>query len=133
MLRRPPRSTRTDTLFPYTTLFRSPLFPGGSPSSGQGDVGRVFGLHADDVVAGIHMVDFARPARCEIGQQIHARAADILDRDLAAKRRVQLVPFEAVAEVADARRGTRPGRTFRDRLVAALTRAPVHERASGEE
>src|SRR3546814_19116200 len=25
MLRRPPRSTRTDTLFPYTTLFRSGL------------------------------------------------------------------------------------------------------------
>src|SRR3546814_10756305 len=25
MLRRPPRSTRTDTLFPYTTLFRSML------------------------------------------------------------------------------------------------------------
>src|SRR3546814_10946362 len=25
MLRRPPRSTRTDTLFPYTTLFRSAL------------------------------------------------------------------------------------------------------------
>src|SRR3546814_1799254 len=25
MLRRPPRSTRTYTLFPYTTLFRSPL------------------------------------------------------------------------------------------------------------
>src|SRR3546814_16124379 len=27
MIRRPPRSTRTDTLFPYTTLFRSPLLP----------------------------------------------------------------------------------------------------------
>src|SRR3546814_14137662 len=25
MIRRPPRSTRTDTLFPYTTLFRSPM------------------------------------------------------------------------------------------------------------
>src|SRR3546814_1742860 len=25
MIRRPPRSTRTDTLFPYTTLFRSPV------------------------------------------------------------------------------------------------------------
>src|SRR3546814_1513796 len=25
MIRRPPRSTRTDTLFPYTTLFRYPL------------------------------------------------------------------------------------------------------------
>src|SRR3546814_21079350 len=26
MIRGPPRSTRTDTLFPYTTLFRSPAF-----------------------------------------------------------------------------------------------------------
>src|SRR3546814_2506235 len=26
MIRRPPRSTRTDTLFPYTTLFRSKAF-----------------------------------------------------------------------------------------------------------
>src|SRR3546814_18851720 len=26
MIRRPPRSTRTDTLFPYTTLFRSVAF-----------------------------------------------------------------------------------------------------------
>src|SRR3546814_5301616 len=26
MIRRPPRSTRTDTLFPYTTLFRSPHY-----------------------------------------------------------------------------------------------------------
>src|SRR3546814_12091313 len=25
MIRQPPRSTRTDTLFPYTTLFRSPV------------------------------------------------------------------------------------------------------------
>src|SRR3546814_20230711 len=28
MIRRPPRSTRTDTLFPYTTLFRSLPEPG---------------------------------------------------------------------------------------------------------
>src|SRR3546814_15641278 len=27
MIRRPPRSTRTDTLFPYTTLFRSAVEP----------------------------------------------------------------------------------------------------------
>src|SRR3546814_3075573 len=27
MIRRPPRSTRTDTLFPYTTLFRSTVTP----------------------------------------------------------------------------------------------------------
>src|SRR3546814_1848230 len=30
MIRRPPRSTRTDTLFPYTTLFRS---AGGAPAA----------------------------------------------------------------------------------------------------
>src|SRR3546814_4428821 len=29
MIRRPPRSTRTDTLFPYTTLFRSVLGESG--------------------------------------------------------------------------------------------------------
>src|SRR3546814_4774136 len=30
MIRRPPRSTRTDTLFPYTTLFRSTILGAGS-------------------------------------------------------------------------------------------------------
>src|SRR3546814_15487866 len=30
MIRRPPRSTRTDTLFPYTTLFRSANSSGGA-------------------------------------------------------------------------------------------------------
>src|SRR3546814_8710146 len=33
MIRRPPRSTRTDTLFPYTTLFRS--HDGSEPQIGQ--------------------------------------------------------------------------------------------------
>src|SRR3546814_2265370 len=40
MIRRPPRSTRTDTLFPYTTLFRSR--PGGSVRGvGDLDAGRL--------------------------------------------------------------------------------------------
>src|SRR3546814_14286326 len=34
MIRRPPRSTRTDTLFPYTTLFRSKTWV--TPSSRTG-------------------------------------------------------------------------------------------------
>src|SRR3546814_2264250 len=34
MIRRPPRSTRTDTLFPYTTLFRSPVARPGQPAHG---------------------------------------------------------------------------------------------------
>src|SRR3546814_14775473 len=42
MIRRPPRSTRTDTLFPYTTLFRSAdvtdmQLPGGRRRETRGD------------------------------------------------------------------------------------------------
>src|SRR3546814_15442524 len=37
MIRRPPRSTRTDTLFPYTTLFRSAYPRGGRCRAGSGD------------------------------------------------------------------------------------------------
>src|SRR3546814_414529 len=37
MIRRPPRSTRTDTLFPYTTLFRS---PGWAYNVGEAAYGR---------------------------------------------------------------------------------------------
>src|SRR3546814_3142209 len=36
MIRRPPRSTRTDTLFPYTTLFRSVGHAGWSRSGASG-------------------------------------------------------------------------------------------------
>src|SRR3546814_9732864 len=37
MIRRPPRSTRTDTLFPYTTLFRSEHGDGRKrPTGGKG-------------------------------------------------------------------------------------------------
>src|SRR3546814_19573688 len=35
MIRRPPRSTRTDTLFPYTTLFRSPVPARQVPRAGD--------------------------------------------------------------------------------------------------
>src|SRR3546814_14399593 len=41
MIRRPPRSTRTDTLFPYTTLFRSQY-------AGQDLVLLLFGAEATD-------------------------------------------------------------------------------------
>src|SRR3546814_7784655 len=50
MIRRPPRSTRTDTLFPYTTLFRSPARRDGAPPrarGGQGDTDRHRAWHGD--------------------------------------------------------------------------------------
>src|SRR3546814_15376167 len=40
MIRRPPRSTRTDTLFPYPPLFRSPL-PAALRDRGRGDPARL--------------------------------------------------------------------------------------------
>src|SRR3546814_3173273 len=49
MIRRPPRSTRTDTLFPYTTLFRSVrrLFLGlGRAADGD----RRLGVHRHQIV-----------------------------------------------------------------------------------
>src|SRR3546814_15004999 len=39
MIRRPPRSTRTDTLFPYTTLFRSAGRVGGTVVVVDGGIG----------------------------------------------------------------------------------------------
>src|SRR3546814_11174318 len=45
MIRRPPRSTRTDTLFPYTTLFRSVEI--GLHPRQRGDEARIAGAEAD--------------------------------------------------------------------------------------
>src|SRR3546814_9376100 len=47
MIRRPPRSTRTDTLFPHTTLFRSQQLPvvGASISPGLEEVPTYYGVN----------------------------------------------------------------------------------------
>src|SRR3546814_991314 len=53
MIRRPPRSTRTDTLFPYTTLFRS----GVRQHHGLGDVEQALGESRAPVAARAEAVD----------------------------------------------------------------------------
>src|SRR3546814_2236186 len=66
MIRRPPRSTRTDTLFPYTTLFRSGLRfdrahrPRGPPAGRVEPQGSA--RPAPDVGAGRGSVDLPGPA-----------------------------------------------------------------------
>src|SRR3546814_12851556 len=47
MIRRPPRSTRTDTLFPYTTLFRS--HPADRRHRGEGGIAPVAELAGDEL------------------------------------------------------------------------------------
>src|SRR3546814_6046541 len=50
MIRRPPRSTRTDTLFPYTTLFRSLAFVCICPDDGTTVGRRMRQLRREDIV-----------------------------------------------------------------------------------
>src|SRR3546814_10592593 len=75
MIRRPPRSTRTDTLFPYTTLFRSgaaddgrPAF--GVPSDPQPDGAGAAG-HSDDAMerAGNRVAAHGRAAVAAVGRE----------------------------------------------------------------
>src|SRR3546814_20014963 len=89
MLRRPPRSTRTDTLFPYTTLFRSrpavdrsgskrvhPELPALDLAGAQTRQ-RLFRLLARDrhVAAGGVVVDLADPVLVQAGLTVHRAAA----------------------------------------------------------
>src|SRR3546814_21167811 len=75
--------------------------------SGKRDIRRVFLLHADGVIARVDMVGFAGDAASEIAQQIERRAADVVDRDVAAQRGVMFIPLEDQAEVADSARDKR--------------------------
>src|SRR5215831_10772274 len=54
------------------------------------DVRRVDGLHPDDVIAAVDMMDFAADPGREIAQQIKPRAADVFYSHVAFQRRVEL-------------------------------------------
>src|SRR3546814_13797532 len=69
MIRRPPRSTLTDTLFPYTTLFRSGVF--------LGDGSDVADVHLDrevGVVRRVRLADRGHDDRVDEGR--HRAAVD---------------------------------------------------------
>src|SRR3546814_3712917 len=63
MIRRPPRSTRTDTLFPYTTLFRSAFrdVVAGGLQHPIGHIARMIGGMKDEgqlrALVAVHRVD----------------------------------------------------------------------------
>src|SRR3546814_14217618 len=99
MIRRPPRPTRTDTLFPYTTLFRSPAF----------DLARL-----RQVRWAVLLLGFA--ARHRALQPVHRRFA--LAFYLLARRRV----------VVDARRYLRCGKAGDAGYVGEIGRASCRER-----
>src|SRR3546814_3299571 len=63
MIRRPPRSTRTDTLFPYTTLFRSPLPDFITLTTPRSDLGSVFSGRERQQLARDALPDFLKRQR----------------------------------------------------------------------
>src|SRR3546814_8674560 len=68
MIRRPPRSTRTDTLFPYTTLFRS------DPATNLKNLAKAKKVDVSDLVACI----LDRPRHSEIIAKVRSAGARIM-------------------------------------------------------
>src|SRR3546814_7495132 len=80
MRRRPPRSTRTDTLFPYTTLFRAALASGGgSAGSAEGHAGG-----AARQAAARQRAEPLRPLAPRLHAAPHRRSLRLSRRQLAA-------------------------------------------------
>src|SRR3546814_3592651 len=85
MIRRPPRSTRTDTLFPYTTLFRSidhrevlDIFAQAHAAGVRADRQIVFRGHQQHRE---HFVDAAQPARVELDHVDRAFGHELFEHD----------------------------------------------------
>src|SRR3546814_12102610 len=97
MIRRPPRSTRTDTLFPYTSLFRSPLLQSKQClfSETQLPLGAEFQL-AGRFAAAIADVDFGLATT----QRHHALAQrnDVIGRALPVETQAHRVIAQHVIE-----------------------------------
>src|SRR3546814_1380213 len=87
MIRRPPRSTRTDTLFPYTTLFRS----GDAALTAFLDViFRVFQLVMDEV----HLGGAGEVADRENAAQRLFQTGDIADLGVGAQELLIALPLD---------------------------------------
>src|SRR3546814_17595743 len=96
MIRRPPRSTRTDTLFPYTTLFRSagdvvalPVAADGDPRRHEmlvlGGEGVVVHLVATGLVDGDGVHTDARAGQADaeaLRERVHSALEGRVDRDV---------------------------------------------------
>src|SRR3546814_19477860 len=127
MIRRPPRSTRTDTLFPYTTLFRSPEAWVSRVGVGQRDTGvGIQSGHAEQVAAGaqVAIVD-ERSGRQPLNFGIAKNGTVVDDRSRAAycggsEGRCNRCRREAVRslEIGRPQGGDRGGKTGKILVVA---------------
>src|SRR3546814_10362085 len=74
MIRRPPRSTRTDTLFPYTTLFRSRAHP-VRVATAAAVVGNPFAGRYEQ-----NLIWFQERMRA-VGRRLSCMLLEVIDRD----------------------------------------------------
>src|SRR3546814_14426319 len=90
MIRRPPRSTRTDTLFPYTTLFRS--LAAAEPRNVE--------VHADDAEPRIADAHRRRDRAARFQRRQVKRMAFLDFRPLAHEQRIS-VPADRIGASAE--------------------------------
>src|SRR3546814_15578928 len=98
MIRRPPRSTRTDTLFPYTTLFRSQ----GKRALRAGEVIRSEPVFAHDNRVGGNAADLLDEA-CEVERDLRIARLPIGSGGGDRLRFAELVDFDHPGDEAPAR------------------------------
>src|SRR3546814_5763680 len=91
MIRRPPRSTRTDTLFPYTTLFRS-VDGGYPPLSDFAGSGRAV-LDPDDAADDIEALIFGDELPGEIAGLDGDKRSDDPTSELQSLMRISYAVF----------------------------------------
>src|SRR3546814_11077257 len=118
MVRRPPRSTRTDTLFPYTTLFRS--LSAAQLSDDQGESEAFLDLESDTPTT---MDTFNSPVATETAADAGADASSPAAEVQALRARVSELEQRLDAELA----------AMRAQFTRALESAGRNDRKSDEE
>src|SRR3546814_8940646 len=113
MIRRPPRSTRTDTLFPYTTLFRSELAAAGSAQ----DLLQLVHLHRGDVEVADALIELV-----EVDREIFGAVAVAVDAVLGLGARLR---FDIEDEVDLVPETLHQGMVAAGALLAKIGRAHV--------
>src|SRR3546814_3389691 len=126
MIRRPPRSTRTDTLFPYTTLFRSSLFYiiyiMRSKPSRHGYLGKTPRIRAVTAFRFREMRLSCALSVAAAAKVLHVTARTLHNWESGASR----VPYAAYKLLRLLRGGELPGAAWKGwRLHGEIGRAPV--------
>src|SRR3546814_15036995 len=100
MMRLPPRSTRTDTLFPYTTLFRSGVVPMGAVAVND----KVHNVLMDAAPeAGIELFHGYTYSGCPVASAAAIATRDIFEQEQLVERAAKMSPkfLEALYSLKD--------------------------------